>query len=87
MGSYIFFNYLICCSYIVGDKSILQDAGIQDVKDIESLSPPPEVKDNIPAHKFKGDVSYFICTRPGRGPVLLTEETQALLDPKSGLPK
>lgn len=74
-------------SYIVGDKSILQDAGIQDVKDIESLSPPPEVKDNVPAHKFKGDVSYFICTRPGRGPVLLTEESQALLDPKSGLPK
>nr|UES73137.1 mevalonate-5-diphosphate decarboxylase [Gymnema sylvestre] len=74
-------------SYIVGDKSILQDAGIQDAKDIESLSPPPEVKDNIPAHKFKGDVSYFICTRPGRGPVLLTEESQALLDSKSGLPK
>nr|ADR65113.1 mevalonate 5-diphosphate decarboxylase [Catharanthus roseus] len=74
-------------SYVVGDKSILKDAGIQDMKDVESLCPPPEVKDNIPAQKYKGDVSYFICTRPGRGPVLLTEESQSLLNPETGLPK
>lgn len=57
------------------------------MKDVESLCPPPEVKDNIPAQKYKGDVSYFICTRPGRGPVLLTEESQSLLNPETGLPK
>ncbi|XP_027161838.1 diphosphomevalonate decarboxylase MVD2, peroxisomal-like [Coffea eugenioides] len=74
-------------SYIVGDKSVLMDAGIQDLKDVEALPPPPEIKDNVPTRKFKGDVSYFICTRPGRGPVLLTEESQALLNPETGLPK
>ncbi|KAL2548977.1 GHMP kinase family protein [Forsythia ovata] len=74
-------------SYVIGDKTILQDAGIQDMKDVEALAPPPEIKDNIPTHKYKGDVSYFICTRPGRGPVLLTDGSQALLDPKTGLPK
>ncbi|XP_027104760.1 diphosphomevalonate decarboxylase 2 isoform X1 [Coffea arabica] len=74
-------------SYIVGDKSVLMDAGIQDLKDVEALPPPPEIKDNVPTQKFKGDVSYFICTRPGRGPVLLTEESQALLNPETGLPK
>ncbi|KAI7730258.1 hypothetical protein M8C21_023095 [Ambrosia artemisiifolia] len=75
-------------SYIIGDKSILKDAGIKDMKDVEALTPPPEVKDNIPpAQKSKGDVSYFICTRPGGGPVVLSDETQALLDPLTGLPK
>ncbi|KAI7758059.1 hypothetical protein M8C21_017365, partial [Ambrosia artemisiifolia] len=74
-------------SYIIGDKSILKDAGIKDMKDVEALTPPPEVKDNIPpAQKSKGDVSYFICTRPGGGPVVLSDETQALLDPLTGLP-
>ncbi|CAI9091344.1 OLC1v1026352C1 [Oldenlandia corymbosa var. corymbosa] len=74
-------------SYIVGDKSILQDAGIHDLKDVEALPPPPEIKDSIQTQNFKGDVSYFICTRPGRGPVLLTEDSQALLNPDTGLPK
>lgn len=74
-------------SYIVGDKSILQDAGIQDLKDVEALPPPPEIKDNVPAQKYKGDVSYFICTRPGKGPVVITDESQALLNPETGLPK
>lgn len=74
-------------SYVIGDKSILQDAGVKDMKDIEALSPPPEIKDNLAAvQKCKGDVSYFICTRPGRGPVLLSE-SQALLNPETGTPK
>jgi len=71
-------------SYVIGDKSILKDAGIDSMKDIEALPPPPEIKD---AHKFSGDVSYFICSRPGKGPVLLADETQALLNPETGLPK
>ncbi|XP_024974274.1 diphosphomevalonate decarboxylase MVD2, peroxisomal [Cynara cardunculus var. scolymus] len=74
-------------SYIIGDKSILQDAGINDMKDVEGLAPPPEIKDNILIQKSKGDVSYFICTRPGGGPVVLADETQALLNPLTGLPK
>ncbi|KAL6328482.1 hypothetical protein AAG906_038357 [Vitis piasezkii] len=52
-----------------------------------SLPPPPETKDQIPAQKQRGAVSYFICTRPGKGPVLLSDESQALLNPESGLPK
>ncbi|KAK9282907.1 hypothetical protein L1049_011132 [Liquidambar formosana] len=74
-------------SYVIGDKSILKDAGLEGMKDVEALPPPPEIKDNIPAQKYKGDVSYFICTRPGKGPVLLSDESQALLNPESGLPK
>jgi len=74
-------------SYIIGDKSILQDAGIQGKEDVDALPPPSETKDNIPSHKFGGDVSYFICTRPGRGPVLLSDKSQALLNPETGLPR
>ncbi|CAI9786618.1 unnamed protein product [Fraxinus pennsylvanica] len=74
-------------SYSIGDKSILKDAGVHDMKDIEALASPPEVKDSIQTQKYKGDVSYFICTRPGRGPVLLTDEAQALLNAETGLPK
>lgn len=74
-------------SYILGDKSILQDAGLGGMKDVEALPPPPEIKDKVPSQKYRGDVSYFICTKPGRGPVLLSDECQALLDPKTGLPK
>ncbi|KAF7149375.1 hypothetical protein RHSIM_Rhsim03G0099400 [Rhododendron simsii] len=74
-------------SYVIGDKSILQDAGVKDINDVEALPPPPEIKDNIPAQKYMGDVSYFICTRPGRGPVLLGDESLALLSPETGLPK
>lgn len=73
-------------SYVIGDKSILQDVGVQDMKDVENLPAPPEIKDNIPAQKSKGDVSYFICTRPGRGPTVLSD-SQALLNPETGLPK
>ncbi|XP_040991551.1 diphosphomevalonate decarboxylase MVD2, peroxisomal [Juglans microcarpa x Juglans regia] len=74
-------------NYILGDKSILQDAGLEGIKDVEGLPPPPEIKDGIPSQKNKGDVSYFICTRPGRGPVLLSNKNQALLNPENGLPK
>nr|QQO58422.1 diphosphomevalonate decarboxylase [Oliveria decumbens] len=73
-------------SYVIGDKSILQDVGVRDMKDVENLPAPPEIKDNIPALKSKGDVSYFICTRPGRGPTVLSD-SQALLNPETGLPK
>ncbi|OIV90964.1 hypothetical protein TanjilG_16924 [Lupinus angustifolius] len=74
-------------SYIIGDKSIAKDAGINGIPDVEALPPPPEIKDNIPSQKYKGDVNYFICTRPGRGPVLLSDESQALLNSEDGLPK
>ncbi|WMV53635.1 hypothetical protein MTR67_047020 [Solanum verrucosum] len=60
---------------------------IQDLNDVEALPPPPEIKDKVPAQKCKGEISYFICTRPGRGPVLLPDENQALLCLETGLPK
>ncbi|KAL0382737.1 UNVERIFIED_CONTAM: Diphosphomevalonate decarboxylase 2 [Sesamum calycinum] len=78
---------LLIRSYVIGDKTILQDAGIQNVKDIEALTPPPEIKDNNQTQKYTGDVSYFICTRPGRGPVVLTDESRSLINPETGLPK
>ncbi|TQE00268.1 hypothetical protein C1H46_014100 [Malus baccata] len=71
-------------SFVLGDKSILKDAGVESPEDIETLPPPPEIKD--PSQKFRGDVSYFICTRPGRGPVVLSDESH-LLNPETGLPK
>lgn len=73
-------------SYVLGDKSILHDAGIDVMKDIEALPLPPEIN-NISAQKYSGDVNYFICTRPGRGPVLLSDDSKALLNPETGLPK
>ncbi|XP_047327688.1 diphosphomevalonate decarboxylase 2 [Impatiens glandulifera] len=72
-------------SYVIGDKTILEDVGVKEMKDIETLPPPSEA--NTQTHKFRGDVSYFICTRPGRGPIVLTDETRALLDPETGFPK
>lgn len=57
------------------------------MKDVEALPPPPEVSDKIPAQRYKGDVSYFICTRPGKGPVVLCDESKALLNPETGYPK
>lgn len=82
-----FFFFCLSFSYVLGDKSILKDAGIEGINDVEGLPPPPEIKDSIPTQKYKGDVSYFICTRPGRGPVLLSDKSQALLNPQTGLPK
>ncbi|KAH7848211.1 hypothetical protein Vadar_001936 [Vaccinium darrowii] len=73
-------------SYVIGDKSILQDAGVKDIKDVEALPPPPEISDKVPAQQYRGDVSYFICTRPGKGPVLLSDESKALLNPETGYP-
>ncbi|KAG6436372.1 hypothetical protein SASPL_101269 [Salvia splendens] len=74
-------------SYVIGDKTILKDAGIEDLKDIEALAPPPEIKENPSTQRYRGDVSYFICTRPGRGPVVLADESQSLINPETGLPK
>ncbi|XP_021768395.1 diphosphomevalonate decarboxylase MVD2, peroxisomal-like [Chenopodium quinoa] len=74
-------------SYVLGDKSILQDAGIKDMEDVKSLPSPPEIKDVNSNQKYAGDVSYFICTRPGQGPIVLSDESQALLNPETGLPK
>lgn len=74
-------------SFVIGDQSILKDAGIDAMKDVEALPPPSEIKDNIPPQKFVGDVSYFICTRPGKGPVLFPDESRALLHPNTGFPK
>ncbi|XP_044462686.1 diphosphomevalonate decarboxylase MVD2, peroxisomal-like [Mangifera indica] len=73
-------------SYVLGDRSILYDAGIGDLKDVEALQSPPEIT-NVPAQKYKGEINYFICTKPGRGPVLLSDESNALLNPETGLPK
>ncbi|KAL6125502.1 hypothetical protein ACLB2K_073559 [Fragaria x ananassa] len=70
-------------SFVLGDKSILKDAGINCPEDISTLPPPPEIK----GQQYKGDVSYFICTRPGRGPVVLSDETKFLLNPETGMPK
>ncbi|CAL9055241.1 unnamed protein product, partial [Musa banksii] len=74
-------------SYVIGDKSILHEAGLQSMKDVEALPPPPESKDKYPSQKFPGKVSYFICTRLGSGPRVLTDESLALLSPTTGLPK
>ncbi|XP_020199854.1 diphosphomevalonate decarboxylase 2 [Aegilops tauschii subsp. strangulata] len=72
-------------SYMLGDKSILSDAGLQSIADVEALPAPPEMK--APNQKFKGDVSYFICSRPGAGPKVLTDESHALIDSATGLAK
>lgn len=72
-------------SYMLGDKSILSDAGLHSVADVEALPAPPELK--TPNQKFKGDVSYFICSRPGAGPKVLTDERHALIDSATGLAK
>nr|WLF00994.1 diphospho-MVA decarboxylase [Santalum album] len=74
-------------NYVLSDKSMLQDVGIEGTNGVESLPPPPEMKDNIPAQKHRDNVSYFICTRPRRGPVLRSDKSLALLDPETGLPK
>jgi diphosphomevalonate decarboxylase len=70
---------------LVGDKSILGDAGVHSMEDVEALPPPPEMK--VPDLKFKGDVSYFICSRLGAGPKVIADESQALIDSVTGLPK
>ncbi|KAF8021816.1 hypothetical protein BT93_G2069 [Corymbia citriodora subsp. variegata] len=74
-------------SYILGDKSILKDAGLENIDDVEKLPVPPEIRDKVPAQRFRGNINYFICTRPGPGPVLLSDQGQALLDPVTGFPK
>lgn len=68
-------------SYVLGDKSIVKEAGL------EGGEVPQEIKDKIGNQDQKGEVSYFICSRPGKGPVVLQDQTQALLNPQTGLPK
>jgi diphosphomevalonate decarboxylase len=68
---------------LVGDRSILGDAGLHSIEDVDALPAPPE----IPDQKFKGDVSYFICSRLGAGPKVVADENQALIDLVTGLPK
>lgn len=70
---------------MVGDKSILSDAGLKSIEDVEALPVPAETK--MPSQKFKGDVSYFICSRLGAGPKVVTDESLALIDSVTGLPK
>ncbi|XP_078443463.1 diphosphomevalonate decarboxylase 2-like [Wolffia australiana] len=72
-------------SYIVGETSILQEAGVQAAKDLDSLPLPSEVKDKNNVQKYPGSISYFICTSPGKGPILLSEE-HSLVNPATGLP-
>ncbi|KAL1193706.1 Diphosphomevalonate decarboxylase MVD1, peroxisomal [Cardamine amara subsp. amara] len=67
-------------SYVLGDISIVKDAGLEGEL-------PQGIKDKIGSQDQKGEVSYFICSRPGRGPVVLQDQTQALLHPQTGLPK
>ncbi|XP_031474131.1 diphosphomevalonate decarboxylase MVD2, peroxisomal-like [Nymphaea colorata] len=73
-------------SYILGDKTILQEAGLKSMGDVEALPPPPEMADKLTS-RVSGEVSYFICTKPGQGPVLLADENESLLHPQTGLPK
>ncbi|KFK36776.1 hypothetical protein AALP_AA4G169000 [Arabis alpina] len=68
-------------SYVIGDTSIVKEAGL------EGREVPQEIKDKIGSQDQKGEVSYFICSRPGKGPVVLQDQTQALLHPQTGLPK
>ncbi|CAA6671169.1 unnamed protein product [Spirodela intermedia] len=72
--------------YMVGDTSILQEAGVHSAEDVASLPPPPETKDKNNVQKYPGSISYFICTRPGKGPILLSED-QSLIHPVTGMPK
>ena len=80
------FAFSFSFSYVVGDTSILQEAGVGSTEDVEGLLPPPEVKDKEKVQKFPGSISYFICTRPGKGPILLSEDF-SLINPSTGLPK
>ncbi|XP_074575295.1 diphosphomevalonate decarboxylase MVD2, peroxisomal-like [Curcuma longa] len=73
-------------SYVIGDKSILDEAGVPSMSDIEALPPPFLNKDGSPCQKFAGQISYFICTKLGSGPKLLNQ-SQSLISPSSGLPK
>ena len=74
-------------SYLIGDQSILEDTGLRSMKDVHDLPVPPEGKDKVNYQKYTGEVSYFICTRSGQGPMLLAGEDQALLNPQTGFPK
>lgn len=67
-------------SYVLGDTSIVKEAALEGEL-------PQDIKEKIGSQDQKDEVSYFICSRPGRGPVVLQDQTQALLHPQTGLPK
>ena len=73
-------------SYVIGDTSILGEIGVKSMKDVESLTAPPEFKSQNSSSIHPGAVDYFICTRPGKGPVVLRNEDQALLNNTTGFP-
>ncbi|KAH9299186.1 hypothetical protein KI387_030868, partial [Taxus chinensis] len=73
-------------SYVIGDTSILGEIGLKSMGDVESLTAPPELQKGSRHPTFPGAVDYFICTRPGKGPILFRNEDQALLNPKTGFP-
>lgn len=73
-------------SYVIGDTSILGEIGLKSMVDIESLTAPPELQKGSSHPTYPGVIDYFICTRPGKGPILFRNEDQALLNPKTGLP-
>lgn len=73
------------CSYVVGDKSILQKAGIKSIEDIDAL-PTPSEWNGVNCQRTKGELGYLICSKPGPGAVLLDEPSSSLIDSRSGFP-
>ena len=73
-------------SYVIGDTSILGEISLNSMKDVESLTAPSELKSESSSSTFQGGIDYFICNRPGKGPMLFRNEDQALLKPKIGFP-
>ncbi|CAM6083135.1 unnamed protein product [Calypogeia fissa] len=57
-------------SYVVGDHSILQQAGIKSVQDIDAL-PTLSEWNGVNCQRTKGELGYLICSRPGTGAVTL----------------
>ncbi|CAM6117914.1 unnamed protein product [Calypogeia fissa] len=72
-------------SYVVGDNSILQQAGIKSAQDIDAL-PTPSEWNGVNCQRTKGELGYLICSRPGTGAVILEDPSSSLIDSKSGFP-
>lgn len=75
------------CRYVHGDQSILESAGVNSLKDIDSLSAPAEVAGIPNLQRIPGEVDYLICTNVGKGAYVLGEQGANLIDPVSGLLK
>ncbi|XP_024375996.1 diphosphomevalonate decarboxylase MVD2, peroxisomal [Physcomitrium patens] len=73
--------------YVHGDQSILESAGVNSLKDIDSLSAPAEVAGIPNLQRIPGEVDYLICTNVGKGAYVLGEQGANLIDPVSGLLK